>query len=229
MVNNPADFFAFGAFFVVLQPKINQQLFEMKKIVTILAASMMLLGIDAIAQPAVSAGYLRSIENTKVGSLSSTQPTDGFYAGIDVTMPITENLSFMPGIYYAMTSKKNVASIWGLKIEGARQTDHMINAPLMLNLGMDLSSDFRVFVYGGPTLSFGIASVYQTNNSSYNRYDSDDNLKRFDVMLGAGAGIEMMEKFRVTFGYDWGMLNRTSVSDVTVRRNQMRVGVAFLF
>ncbi|MCR4825183.1 MAG: PorT family protein [Bacteroidales bacterium] len=211
----------------------------MKKIVTILAASMMLLGIDAIAQPAISAGYLRSFEKTKAGSISATQPTDGFYAGFDYTLPISEYLGFAPGLYYAMTSKQDVASVWGLIVQGARQTDHMLNAPLMLNFGMDLSSDFRFFLYGGPTLSFGLASIYKVGNTTYDRFSDDGSLNRFDlnrfdlnrfdVMLGVGAGVEMMEKFRISFGYDWGMLNRTSSLNVTVKRDQMHVGISFLF
>ncbi len=215
--------------FLYCDPKNNDCEFVMKKIVSILAASMMLLGIDAIAQPAITAGYLRSFERGKSGSESVTQPTDGFFAGVDFTLPLGDYLNFVPGLYYAMTSKQNVADLYFVKADFGRRTDHMINAPLMLNYCIELNSDFRFFFCGGPTLSFGLASVYKVEKESIDLYSKDGYLNRFDVMLGAGAGIEMMEKFRLSFGYDWGMLNRTSYDNLTVKRRQFHVGISFLF
>ena len=69
----------------------------MKKIVSILAASMMLLGVNAMAQPSIGAGYLSSTEIVKSGNSSTTRtPLNGFYAGLSYTLPIRS--TYLQGI-----------------------------------------------------------------------------------------------------------------------------------
>ena len=201
----------------------------MKKIVSILAASMMLLGVNAMAQPSIGAGYLSSTEIVKSGNSSTTRtPLNGFYAGLSYTLPIASGLNFTPGVYYGMAMKSNATSIFGLKLEG-KQTDSYIHVPLHFSYGGELGSGLRLFVYGGPSASVAIASKITSGNTTYDRLADNDNLQRFDIMLGAGVGLQFNDLVRFQVGYDFGMLNRYNSDNYTVRRNQLTAGVAFLF
>lgn len=201
----------------------------MKKIITLIAAFLVLAGVNAIAQPSIGAGYLSSTETVKSGN-SSTQrtPLNGFYVGMGYTIPLAGSLNFTPGVYFGMASKNNVASIFGLKIEG-KQQDSFINVPLHLSFGGELGDNMRVFVYGGPSASIAVASKIKSGNTTYDRLTDNESLQRFDVMLGGGVGLVFNDMIRFQVGYDFGMLNRYNSNNYTVNRNQLTAGIAFLF
>ena len=198
----------------------------MKKIFTLIAAFLMLAAVNAIAQPSVGGGFFSSTEIVKSGNTSSeSNPMSGFYAGLGYTIPVLDDLSFTPTSYGPFS------------INGKRQ-DHFINVPLHLSYGIDLSSALRFFVYGGPTASIAVASKVTNTGSvsnvgstskSYDRYEEDSNLQRFDVLLGVGAGVLVNEMIRFQAGYDFGMLNRYNTNNYALKRNQFTVGIAFLF
>ena len=202
----------------------------MKKIVTLLSAALVLLAsAPAFAQASIGAGYLSSTEVVKSGNSSTARtPLNGFYLGVGYTVPITGSINFTPGVYYGMAAKSNAASIFGLKIEG-KQQDHFVNVPLHFSFGTELGSGLRFFAYAGPSLSLAVASKITSGSTTYDRLKDNDSLQRFDVMLGAGVGLEFNDMIRFQVGYDWGMLNRYNSNNYTVKRNQLTAGVAFLF
>ena len=193
---------------------------NMKKIITLVSAALVLLAsVPAFAQGSFGAGYLSSTVVTKTGSTSSeSSPMNGFYAGIGYTVPIAGALNLTPGLYYGFATK-DVAL-------GKRQ-DHYINVPLHFSIGFGTTRDLRLFVYGGPNISYTLASKTIANQTSIDLLG--DNAKRLDVLLGGGIGIEFIETFRVNIGYDFGMLNHASSNNYTVKRNQLTVGAAIIF
>ena len=53
---------------------------------------------------------------------------------------------------------------------------------------------------------------------------------RWDVMVGGGMGFDLINRIRLSVGYDFGMLNRNTNSTAIARhRNQLNAGVALLF
>lgn len=57
-----------------------------------------------------------------------------------------------------------------------------------------------------------------------------DSYRRYDVLLGAGAGIVLANLCMIHAGYDWGLLNRYKDKDNgSIKRNVLHVGVTFLF
>ena len=98
---------------------------------------------------------------------------------------------------------------------------------------IDLSRDARFFVYGGPTVQYGLASTYKYEGSAgsvggestTNNYDND-NYSRFNVYVGGGVGFQA-GAFQVTAGYDYGMM--PTFKDGDEHRSNIKVGVGFLF
>ena len=199
----------------------------MKKIASILVASLMLIGVNAMGQASIGAGFLSSAETVKAGSSSNERAAlNGFYVGMVYTLPIASNINFTPGVYFGMASKSNAGSIYGLLVE--KRQDSFINIPMHFSFNAELGSGLAFFAYAGPSASIAVSSK-AINGKSTTELLSDDYNKRFDVMLGGGIGLKFNDMIRFQVGYDFGMLNRASTDRYTVKRNQLTAGVAFLF
>ena len=92
------------------------------------------------------------------------------------------------------------------------------------------------YLFAGPTASIGIASNTKliVNVGPYKADEVVDNYKgndyyRFDILLGGGIGLRIADSSLFKVGYDFGMLNRSGVKDVTDRRRLLTVGLSYLF
>ncbi len=209
-----------------------------KFISTLLAASLMLFGTQAFAQMSVNVGYLNSTQSFKDASTKSIN-SNGAYAGVSFNIPVAGGLGFAPGVYYSMIANKSGSSgtIMGIPVTASSTfMEHALNAPLYLNYGIDLARDSKVFIYGGPTIQFGLASTTKlgggvgesTDDKTYNNYDNK-NYSRFNVYLGGGVGFQL-SAFQITLGYDYGMLNLYKGENATrTHRSNLKVGIGYVF
>ena len=205
----------------------------MKKIFsTLLAASLMLLGTDAFAQMSFNAGYLNSTLATK----NSSDNANGAYAGISFNVPVAGGLAIAPGVYYSFLTSKETAALGTIASGSGTFMEHAINVPVYLNYGIDLARDAKVFVFGGPTLQYGLASTvkYEGNvlglsgSSTANNYDNE-NFNRMNVYLGGGMGFQI-SALQITVGYDYGMMNQYKGDNATqCHRSNLKLGVGFAF
>ena len=208
----------------------------MKKIFSIvLAASLMLLGTQSFAQMSVNAGYLNS--TLKTGNTSDN--ANGAYAGVSFNIPLAGGLGIAPGVYYSMIGSKSgdAASIFGVNISGSSTfMEHAINVPVYLNYGYELARDTKIFVFGGPTVQYGLASTVKLDGSvgsasgsrTYNNYDNED-FNRMNVYLGGGMGFKV-SALQITVGYDYGMMNQYKGDNATkCHRSNLKLGVGFAF
>ena len=208
----------------------------MKKIFSIvLAASLMLLGTQAFAQMSVNAGYLNS--TLKTGNTSNN--ANGAYAGVSFNIPLAGGLGIAPGVYYSMIGSKSgdAASIFGVNISGSSTfMEHAINVPVYLNYGYDLARDTKIFLFGGPTLQYGLASTVKYDGSvgtasgsrTYNNYDNE-NFNRMNVYLGGGMGFQI-SALQITVGYDYGMMNQYKGDNAAnCHRSNLKLGVGLVF
>jgi hypothetical protein len=205
----------------------------MKKILTtLLAATLMLLGTQAFAQVSVNAGYLNSTLKTK----NTSDNANGAYAGVSFNVPLAGGLAIAPGVYYSMITSKETASIGSIISGSGTFTEHAINVPVYLNYGIDLARDTKVFLFGGPTLQYGLASnvKYDGNvagisgSNTVSNYDSE-NFNRMNVYLGGGLGF-LVGAFQITVGYDYGMMNQYKGDNaINCHRSNLKLGVGFAF
>lgn len=212
----------------------------MKRIITtILAASMMFIGTTAFAQVSIGAGYLNSTMKTTISSSSTTMPYNGFYAGAEYLISEGAGFGVSVGAYYSYVSAKSSGSttIFGINIGGSSKVQEMyLDAPVRFNYSIDLSPSMRGFIYAGPVFSYGLSSTTEGGISiggiggTSDKHDnySDSNYKRFDILLGGGAGLDF-GNLRFTVGYDLGMLNRYDTDNYIQKRNVLHAGIGFLF
>ena len=219
----------------------------------IISSVLAFIAVSASAQISVGAGYLKSTATyqAKSGADVNNTQSNGFYAGLGYEMPLMQGLGLSAGVYYSYLYSDDAGSTAiGTIATGSLKTnlkEQYINVPVALNFGYNLTRDLRLFAFGGPTVSFGLSSMSHYDASvsviGINISDSGDTdnyagtddkpspYGRFDILLGAGAGVDIQGKYRLTVGYDWGMLNRNVDSESTAirHRNQLKAGVAFLF
>jgi opacity protein-like surface antigen len=213
----------------------------MKKFTVILTAALMLLaGTQANAQMSIGAGYVNSVESSKISKTAnpSNYALNGFYAGLGYTIPVVGGLNFTPGVYYEFltlttTIRDELAGV------SRKVTEHYINVPLTFSFGVKLTDGFRLFAYAGPTAAIGLASTtqYEGNlgsiaaGTTIDNYDKNNDYGRFNILVGGGLGFEIAEMIRLNVGYEWGLLNRYTGGDenLSIRDTRLTAGVAFLF
>ena len=210
----------------------------MKKVFSfILAASMMLIGAAAIAQPSLGIGYLNSTDKVKSGSTTKTTNLSGFYVGGSYNINLAGSFGVAPGLYYGLATKSDADSYFGINTN-VDVTEHYLSIPVMFNAGLTFADGIVGRIYAGPSLAYGIASDTKVKGSiagfskdtKINNYGDDYRYGRFDVMLGGGVAVEFFDMVRFNVGYDYGLVNRyTGDGDITRHRSQFNIGVAYLF
>ena len=205
---------------------------------TLLAASLMLLGTQAFAQMSVNAGYLNSTQSFASSNTKSIA-SNGAYAGVSFNVPISGGLAIAPGVYYSMITNKSggAGTILGIPASATSTfMEHAVNVPVYLNYGIGLSRDTNVFLYGGPTLQYGLASTTTlaggvgeiSADRKYNNYENE-NYNRMNVYLGGGVGFKV-SALQITVGYDYGMMNLYKGENATkTHRSNLKLGVGFAF
>ena len=166
----------------------------MKKILTsVLAASLMLLGTSAFAQVSVGAGYVNGKYTYTTSNNKASDNANGVYAGFDYTVPVGDVFGLSAGLNYEFLTSKdyNVMGISG------NLKEQYINAPVRLNFGVNVG-DSRVFAFAGPTFSYALSSKAEVGafgiTGTVDLYDKNVLGNRFDVMVGGGLGIDLMQK-----------------------------------
>ncbi len=198
------------------------------------AAMLMLFSTEAFAQIKVGAGYVNSAHKMEVAGNSTTTNMNGAYVGVGYNISLGKVFGFMPSIQYEFltTNDYNIFSLDGESVQ-----EHYANIPLHFNAGLNLGEKTKLAIFAGPTLSYGIAASTNANldelgkggNVKKHNFYSDDYYNRFDVMLGGGINLEIAKKINISAGYNFGLVNRTSIDGATLKRNQLFIGVSYIF
>ena len=180
----------------------------------------------------VNAGYLNSTLATK----NTKDNANGFYAGASFNIPIAGAFGIAPGVYYSLLTSKETASIGSIISGSGTFTEHAINVPVYLNYGINIARDTKVFLFGGPTLQYGLASNVRydaqvagvSGSNTVSNYN-DSNFNRMNVYLGGGLGFQA-GAFQVTVGYDYGMMNQYKGDNaINCHRSNLKIGAGFVF
>ena len=84
-------------------------------------------------------------------------------------------------------------------------------------------------VYG---YHFGVTNLVSIDahaNGTTSNYDIYHDLKRFDVMLGGGVGVDMFRHVRIELGFDYGLLDRLGDKIDSVHRGQLKLTAQYIF
>ena len=144
---------------------------------------------------------------------------NGFTISVDDNINLAGDLNVAPGVGMDVSFKKD----GNLKYKKVG-----LYVPVDFNYGIALGSDLKLFIFAGPTFDLGILNDYKNGNGDkINNFDN--NLKRFDLLLGGGAWLTFQDQLRFKVGYKAGMLNTSKIDNVTVKNNVLSVSVGYIF
>ncbi len=212
----------------------------MKQHLTILLTALtMLAGTSVFAQNVVvEAGF--GLSSTSFKALDykiANADLFGGTLGVSYNMPLgTSGLGFAPGLRFGYFTKSGIEAF---EIANVSLTETYLEVPLDFNFSFPISEDTKLLLLAGPTFDVGLTSrikekttgveydIYSGSLKDYTKYS------RFDVLLGGGLGIDVMDAVRFSVRYDYGVLNRNAGiltgGLVKVHRGQLKLGVGLLF
>lgn len=220
----------------------------MKKIILIAAA--IVASVSSYAQASIGAGYLndasKSVYTLNNTSTENNLNSNGFYIQGMYSLPIVSSLNLNAGLkfsYLTNTESGNLDAAGIHLADATKKTNETYLAlPVLLSYGVDINRDFSVSLFAGPTFSLGLSSksdvtatvLGQSKTTNYDNYAKDDDgnassYKRGNIFVGGGLNVDFRNMVRLSVGYDFGLLNRTTVDNTKLTQNQFFVGVSYLF
>jgi len=163
----------------------------------------------------------------------------GFHFGPIAEFPISDMFSFETGLLLSMKGFKSseTQTIFGETVKyEAKMTLFYLDVPLTAKATYDLG---KAKVYGtfGPYIGLGLAGKGETKITSMGKAESEmsdiewgsdedeDDLKRFDLGLTVGAGVEV-KSIQIGISYGLGLANISSYSKEGQKINNRVLGIS---
>ncbi|NLO70080.1 MAG: porin family protein [Porphyromonadaceae bacterium] len=169
------------------------------------------------AQVGIQAGFSSNKSNLK-----NSESINGFHVGPIYNMSIQGPISLQYGLLYNYLTRST--TIFGVT---GTSSQHIVDIPVRVAASFPLESGISAFAFGGPNCSLGGPSTVKSGSTSVNMYDDDD-LSRFNLQLGLGAGLQY-NNMGLKFSYDFGMLDMHKSDLINYKVNGMKVGLFYNF
>ena len=205
----------------------------MKKVTLFIAAAfVMLFASNAQAQLGVNIGYAPQTTTTVSGNSSSTSDLNGMFAGVNYNHILSGNIGISFGGQVRYNFKTTTTSILSAT-ETTKQTQILIDVPVLFNFAIPMGSDARIALFAGPVFSYALKgntnvseNVLNTSND-INWYGEKSNNSQLDLMGAVGAALEF-QTFRLFGGYRLGFLDLDKRDNVKSTTSGIFVGLGYL-
>jgi Outer membrane protein beta-barrel domain len=167
----------------------------------------------------------------------TTKSKTGISIGGYVNIPLTDKISFEPGLQYAQKgyTMQGDLKIDALKFLGvnasAKVEAHYIDIPLVLKAEVAKG----LSIYAGPQVSYLVKNNLHLNAgilgiSLYNdRLDITENFNRVDMGLAGGIGYKFDNGFNIKAGYDYGLSKLDKNDNFKAYNRVAKISVGFSF
>lgn len=210
----------------------------MKRFTLVLLGVILTIGVNAQVNNirwGVKVGGNLSQMTTKIDGdkLDGAKNRFGFHAGGMMEYSFSPSFAIQPELLFSMNSTGQEYDI----TEDVTQKTHIdiwqIQVPI--NLKYKLGDDaLGYFVTAGPYFGIGLSGKLKGDGmGSRNIYDEDEmgtdlNLKRFDIGIGVGLGVEI-KKIMVGASYQFGLMNLSNANKVKSRVGTFQLSVGYFF
>ncbi|MBO4679740.1 MAG: outer membrane beta-barrel protein [Lachnospiraceae bacterium] len=224
----------------------------MKKILGILFLSLF-LPISSYAQVHLGAGYVnQSLSEHNLHLLN------GFHIGGGYSISIGNRVSVTPGFYYLRSQGglNETGNLWltytfatpiPVKDEKEYFRNNSLLLPIDVSFSIIKSPVFRLFITGGPSISYELNTSYDYSCSDWEGSCKDllsgsetinpkIDYSRWCIGIGGGVGVDIYKHYRITAGYEYGLNNRlggreyhTLQDDKSMHTQRIHLGVAYVF
>lgn len=208
----------------------------------------MLVAGKSYAQLSIRAGFAPETWTSKVtvnnNSNSATTNLKGIFVGAHYNFSLTGDLGLSLGAQYRYnfgkeTSSGDLLGLAGATIE-SKQTQSVLDVPVLLNYGLDLSDAMRLSIFAGPTLNFALAgNTHQTvtttvlgktsvTETDYDWYGDKTDMEVLNVSATFGVNFTYMH-FGIFAGYNLGLLDMNKEDDYSLKTAGFFVGLGYTF
>ena len=205
----------------------------MKKVSFIIAAAfVMLLAGNAQAQLGVNIGYAPQTTTVASGSNSSSSDMNGFFAGVNYNHVLSGNIGVSFGGQIRYNTKTTSSTILSAT-STTKQTQLLVDVPVLFNFAIPMGSDARIALFVGPVFSYAlngntnISETVLNTNTNVDWYGENSNNNQFDLMGAAGAALEF-KTFRLFGGYRMGFADLDKREKVKTTTSGIFVGVGYM-
>ena len=205
----------------------------MKKIFAMVAvAAGLLFAGNANAQMGVHFGYTPETWTTGDNSSDLT----GLFVGVDYNLPLTGELKLNVGgqLRYNSHSESTTGSVLGVsQTVKVAHTQILLDVPVLLNYGFNLTGDLRMAVFAGATVSYAFVGQTKTTiTGSVVNTDPDpvswygDNGSYNPLNLSGTFGLCFSyQQFRLFGGYNMGLMDLDKNDNTTTKTSGLFVGL----
>jgi len=166
----------------------------------------------------------------------TTKDYTGFFAGGYGSIPVTENFSIEPGIYYSLKGYELDGSLnlKGLDFLGANAKailqSQYVDVPLLLkgNFG-----GFQIFA--GPQISYLASANLKTTagvlgiNLLNKTMDATSQFNRWNAGVTAGIGYQFSNGLNISASYDYGLSKMDANHSANAYNNAIKLGIGITF
>ena len=205
----------------------------MKKVSFIIAAAfVMLLAGNAQAQLGVNIGYAPQTTTVASGSNSSSSDMNGFFAGVNYNHVLSGNIGVSFGGQIRYNTKTTSSTILSAT-STTKQTQLLVDVPVLFNFAIPMGSDARIALFVGPVFSYAlkgntnISENVLNTNTNVDWYGENSNNNQFDLMGAVGAALEF-KTFRLFGGYRMGFADLDKREKVKTTTSGIFVGVGYM-
>jgi len=192
-------------------------------------------GVSSSGMRGEAVGSLQNLLDFTDGMIATSNRT-GFFAGTYATIPVSENVSVEPGLYYAQKGYELRGEL-GLKdvaFLGANAkvqlTSHYIDMPVLLkaNLG-------GLQVFAGPQISYLAAADLRTTagvlgfNLLNRTMNATEQFNRWDAGITGGLGYQFKNGLNISAAYEHGLSKVDANKNLDSYNQSIKVGVGFSF
>ena len=191
-----------------------------KSLFLFFAAALMFVGTNASAQVSFGAGPATRLYFEKGQKVNYTYGVSMYF---EDSRRVSDYFGYSAGLDFGTYGKKDFFSA----NEGLNEV--YVDIPVRAKLYIPVSDGFQLYFFGGVAPSVCVSSNVTTENGKSSRFDEGMGYSRYDVLAGGGIGMEVGERFKFTFGYDHGIMDRDKTDLGVMRVGAAKVGVAFGF
>lgn len=152
--------------------------------------------------------------------------------GVAPTVSIEFEANFRLARVFGVSVGADLAGVVGYQFmndKSKNMGEIYLEAPVRAKLYIPLGSKVDLYIFAGPVASVNLVSGDYHDKQITDIYQVNPNMRRFDLMLGGGVGVEIIRHIRATIGYDHGLINRDGTPGRSVRTGALKVAAYYMF
>ncbi len=192
-------------------------------------------GLSSAGMRGEASNNLKDLLDFSNGMITTGNHT-GFFGGANVSIPVSNLISFEPALYYAQKGYEltGALNIKGLDFLGAnakaRLNTHYIDMPVVVKANI---KGFQVFA--GPQISYLVSANLRTTagvlgfNLLNRKMDATEQFNRWDAALTGGVGYKLANGISITASYDHGLSKTDKNQNLEAYNRSFKLGLGFNF